>query len=161
MVAAGVFLMARIYPLYAGETMVLQVMAVVGIATALFAALVALGQTDIKRILAYSTVSQLGLITFPFLPTELVFFADAGIAWGPVNQRTSLDLETGETTTVPVGRTLGEQSPVFSAGVSARVNVLGALIVEPYVAFPFSRYDDLTGLSRGRAIFGFNLTPGW
>lgn len=106
-------------------------------------------------------VSQLGLLTFPFLPTELVVFADGGIAWGPVDQRTSIDLETGETTTVPVGRTLGEQKPVFSAGVSARVNVLGALIVEPYVAFPFSRYDDVAGLSRGRAIFGFNLTPGW
>jgi NADH-quinone oxidoreductase subunit L len=61
MVAAGVFLVARAIPLFeAGGT--LPVVAWVGAITALVAAFIALGQYDIKRILAYSTVSQLGLM---------------------------------------------------------------------------------------------------
>ena len=58
MVAAGVYLMARVYPLLTGEA--LAVVAWVGAITALFAACIAVAQNDIKRILAYSTVSQLG-----------------------------------------------------------------------------------------------------
>jgi NADH-quinone oxidoreductase subunit L len=66
MVAAGVFLVARVYPLMAvsmptgGTTTALTVVTWVGAITALFAALIAVAQQDIKRILAYSTVSQLG-----------------------------------------------------------------------------------------------------
>jgi NADH-quinone oxidoreductase subunit L len=67
MVAAGVFLVARVYPLMeavapgAGPVSAARVaMTWVGAFTALFAALVAVAQTDLKRILAYSTVSQLG-----------------------------------------------------------------------------------------------------
>ena len=66
MVAAGVFLVARVYPLMsAGGTAgvvpaTLQVVTWVGAITAVFAACIAVAQNDIKRILAYSTVSQLG-----------------------------------------------------------------------------------------------------
>lgn len=60
MVAAGVYLVASLFPLYeASETAMLTV-AVVGGFTAIFAASIGLVQTDIKRVLAYSTVSQLG-----------------------------------------------------------------------------------------------------
>ncbi|OXB93160.1 NADH-quinone oxidoreductase subunit L [Parageobacillus galactosidasius] len=60
MVAAGVYLVAALFPLYeASETAMLTV-AVVGGFTAIFAASIGLVQTDIKRVLAYSTVSQLG-----------------------------------------------------------------------------------------------------
>ena len=67
MVAAGVFLVARVYPLFAvgavdGVTPSLTVVVWIGVITALMAALIALAQADIKRILAYSTVSQLGLM---------------------------------------------------------------------------------------------------
>ena len=69
MVAAGVFLVARVYPLMAAhpagaaaETAALQVVTWVGVITAVFAASIAVAQTDIKRILAYSTVSQLGFM---------------------------------------------------------------------------------------------------
>lgn len=68
MVAAGVFLVARTHPIFAygadadGMTISLTTCAWVGSITALYAALVALAQTDIKRILAYSTVSQLGFM---------------------------------------------------------------------------------------------------
>jgi len=67
MVAAGVFLVARVYPLFSfgaidGVTPSLIVVVSIGTITALMASLIALGQFDIKRILAYSTVSQLGLM---------------------------------------------------------------------------------------------------
>ncbi|MDX2227166.1 MAG: NADH-quinone oxidoreductase subunit L [Verrucomicrobiae bacterium] len=62
MVAAGVFLMVRLYPLLVLEPVLLGIIASVGAFTALFAACIALAQRDIKRILAYSTVSQLGLM---------------------------------------------------------------------------------------------------
>ncbi|HTZ58771.1 MAG TPA: NADH-quinone oxidoreductase subunit L [Acidobacteriaceae bacterium] len=60
MVAAGVYLMARVYPLVGASADALKVVAWIGALTAIFAALIAVGQDDIKRILAYSTVSQLG-----------------------------------------------------------------------------------------------------
>jgi NADH-quinone oxidoreductase subunit L len=68
MVAAGVFLVARVYPIFSlgavdGVTTSLTVVVWVGVITALMAALIAIAQADIKRILAYSTVSQLGLMT--------------------------------------------------------------------------------------------------
>jgi NADH-quinone oxidoreductase subunit L len=60
MVAAGVYLLVRSSPLYLGAPLTLNVMLWVGSVTALFAACVAVFQTDIKRVLAYSTCSQLG-----------------------------------------------------------------------------------------------------
>jgi NADH-quinone oxidoreductase subunit L len=67
MVAAGVFLVARVYPLFSlgatnGVTSSLTVVVWIGVTTALMAALIAIAQADIKRILAYSTMSQLGLM---------------------------------------------------------------------------------------------------
>ena len=60
MVTAGVFLVARVYPLFLAVPGVLLLIAYVGAFTAFLAATLALGQSDIKRVLAYSTVSQLG-----------------------------------------------------------------------------------------------------
>ncbi|MBN1596418.1 NADH-quinone oxidoreductase subunit L [candidate division FCPU426 bacterium] len=60
MVAAGVFLVARIFPVFAASETALNVVAYLGGFTAFFAASIACVQDDIKRILAYSTVSQLG-----------------------------------------------------------------------------------------------------
>ena len=60
MVTAGVFMIARMAPVFLGAVEVSTLIAYVGAFTALFAALIAITQTDIKKILAYSTVSQLG-----------------------------------------------------------------------------------------------------
>ena len=60
MVTAGVFLVARVGPLFEASGVALTVVVVVGAVTALLAAVIAIGQDDIKRVLAYSTVSQLG-----------------------------------------------------------------------------------------------------
>ena len=60
MVAAGVFLVARTYPLFEYSATALHAVAIIGGFTAIFAASIALVQNDIKRVLAYSTISQLG-----------------------------------------------------------------------------------------------------
>src|SRR5262249_29144659 len=60
MVTAGVFLMVRINPILAQAGGATTLIAVVGAATALFAATIACAQDDIKKVLAYSTISQLG-----------------------------------------------------------------------------------------------------
>jgi len=60
MVAAGVYLVARLFPLFAASETAMDVVAYVGAFTAIFAASIGLVQHDIKRVLAYSTVSQLG-----------------------------------------------------------------------------------------------------
>ena len=60
MVTAGVFMVARCSPLFALSHTAMNVVAVVGAVTALFAATIGLVQNDIKRVIAYSTISQLG-----------------------------------------------------------------------------------------------------
>ena len=64
MVTAGVFLVARCSPLFEYSQYALNLVAFVGATTAIFAASVAIVQTDIKRIIAYSTCSQLGYMFF-------------------------------------------------------------------------------------------------
>ncbi|WP_449538046.1 NADH-quinone oxidoreductase subunit L [Ferdinandcohnia sp. Marseille-Q9671] len=60
MVAAGVYLVATTFPLFAASNVAMMTVAIIGGVTAIFAASIGLAQTDIKRVLAYSTVSQLG-----------------------------------------------------------------------------------------------------
>jgi NADH-quinone oxidoreductase subunit L len=62
MVAAGVYMLARVYFLFAGSAAALTVVLWIGVLTSLLAALMATQQSDIKRVLAYSTLSQLGLM---------------------------------------------------------------------------------------------------
>lgn len=87
--------------------------------------------------------SQFGLINFPLLPTELSAFFDGGVAWN-----------SSESPTLEFVRRSTERIPVFSAGFSARVNVLGYVVVEFFYAYPFQRPD-------GGWQFGFQLAPGW
>ena len=62
MVAAGVFLVARTWPLFEAAPMARTVLLVAGLASALGASLAAVTQRDIKKVLAYSTISQLGFM---------------------------------------------------------------------------------------------------
>lgn len=64
MVTAGVFLVVRCSPIYEYSPIILNFITVIGMTTALFAATVALVQNDIKKIIAYSTCSQLGYMFF-------------------------------------------------------------------------------------------------
>ena len=60
MVTSGIVLLNRMAPVFALSPLAGAIIAIIGAVTALFAALIAFGQTDIKKVLAYSTVSQLG-----------------------------------------------------------------------------------------------------
>jgi NADH-quinone oxidoreductase subunit L len=62
MVTAGIYMIARSNVLYSMSHLTMNIVAIVGLATALLAATIALKQNDIKKVLAYSTVSQLGFM---------------------------------------------------------------------------------------------------
>ena len=64
MVTAGVFMVCRLSPLFETSQFALNMITIVGATTAIFAATVGLVQTDIKRVIAYSTCSQLGYMFF-------------------------------------------------------------------------------------------------
>ncbi|MBZ0255315.1 NADH-quinone oxidoreductase subunit L [bacterium] len=60
MVAAGVYMVGRLFPMFSMSPDAMLVIAYIGLITAVFAATIAITQNDIKRVLAYSTISQLG-----------------------------------------------------------------------------------------------------
>jgi len=62
MVTAGIYMIVRSNVIYALAPFTLEIVAIVGVATCLFAAIIGLMQNDIKKVLAYSTVSQLGIM---------------------------------------------------------------------------------------------------
>lgn len=64
MVVAGVFLVARLFPLFTLTQAALSIVTFVGLISAFIAAIIACTQTDIKRVLAYSTMSQIGYMMF-------------------------------------------------------------------------------------------------
>ena len=86
---------------------------------------------------------RFGLIRSSFIPVEIAPFVDAGVAWSS-GQSPSFKFATRST----------ERIPVFSAGLSARINLLGYAVVEAFYAHPFQRPDK-------RWILGFQLAPGW
>ena len=64
MVVAGVFLVARLFPVFSMSTAVLNLVSYVGILSAMLAAIIACTQNDVKRVLAFSTMSQIGFMMF-------------------------------------------------------------------------------------------------
>ena len=86
---------------------------------------------------------EFGLVNMPYLPMELVLFADAGVAW-TANDPPVLKWSTRTT----------ERVPVFSTGVSSRINIGGAFVLELYLARPFQR-------PARNLVFGLTFAPGW
>jgi NADH-quinone oxidoreductase subunit L len=80
MVVAGVYLTARMFPLFAAAETTLSVIQFIGAFTAIFAAVIAITQVDIKRILAFSTLSQLGYMLFALGVAKVVTDGDHGAA---------------------------------------------------------------------------------
>ena len=78
MVTAGVFLVARTFPIFAGSEAALTTVATIGAFTAIFAASMALVATDIKRVLAYCTVSQLGYMMLGLGAAGLLLVEEGG-----------------------------------------------------------------------------------
>jgi hypothetical protein len=93
-----------------------------------------------------------GFFNFPYLPTELVLFTDAGVTWTQENLR---DLTfSNEPANGNPGSEFNAARPLVSAGISARFNVLGALVLETFYAKPFQRETVSWD-------FGVLLQPGW
>ncbi len=100
---------------------------------------------------------KLSLIPSKFLFSELNLFFDAGLAWDKGDKVDLTSLAPNQTFRDP---TTGQVSfdkrvPAFSAGISARVNVFGYFVLEPYLAFPFNRKDI------SKPVFGLAFAPGW
>ena len=87
---------------------------------------------------------QLSLLPFRYLPLTLAPFADAGVTWTD-EQGPSFRFETESNAT---------NIPVVSTGLSARVNILGRILLETYVARPFQRPDTTW-------TWGFRISPGF
>ncbi len=85
-----------------------------------------------------------GILNFPYLPTEVTFFVDGGMAW-TADDAPRLEFVTKNTV---------DRIPVFSTGVTTRFNLFGYLVLEVFYAKPFQRPG------KG-AHFGFQLVPGW
>jgi hypothetical protein len=110
----------------------------------LFGHKLAVGSVEMR--IPFIGAEQFGLINFPFLPTELVAFADAGLAWDSPYSNDEPILEWS--------RSSSERVPVVSTGVAARMNILGFMILEAYYAYPWQRPD------KGWH-WGFQMAPGW
>jgi NADH-quinone oxidoreductase subunit L len=78
MVVAGVFLTARMFPLFSEAVGTLALIRFVGAFTAIFAAIIAITQSDIKRILAFSTLSQIGYMLFSLGVAKMNLGGEAG-----------------------------------------------------------------------------------
>lgn len=78
MVVAGVFLTARMFPLFSAATGTLALIQFIGAFTAIFAAIIAITQRDIKRILAFSTLSQLGYMLFSLGAAKITMSGEHG-----------------------------------------------------------------------------------
>ena len=99
-------------------------------------------KTSIEFRIPFLGVKPLSLVEFPYLPTEISLFTDAGVAWTADD---AFDFDFS-------GDTLN-RIPVVSSGVAVRFNVLGSFILEPYWAHAFQR--------DGQGVWGLRFQPGW
>lgn len=102
---------------------------------------------NVELRLPFSGPEKLALIKSGIFFTELAFFVDGGLAWD-YNQENPTDQP--QTSLFEIS-----SKPVFSTGVSFRINLFGAMVIEPFYAFPIRK----NGLSGG--TFGLNFSPGW
>ncbi len=93
--------------------------------------------------LPFTGPERLAAIKSGFLFSDLNLFFDAGVVWGKSEAYGVTE------------RSFQDSKIITSTGISARINLFGQLILEPYYAFPLQ----LDGNSRG--VFGLNFTPGW
>jgi Tol biopolymer transport system component len=102
-----------------------------------------IGVSNFEVRIPFTGPERLALIKSKVFFTELSLFTDGGLAWDVFK---ASDDPSGDLREF-------ELNPVFSAGVSMRVNLFGALILEPYYAWPL--------LKDTRGVFGLNIVPGW
>ncbi len=155
MVAAGVYLLCRLYPLYSLNSVVLTIIAVVGIVTAIICSISAISQTDIKKMLAYSTSAQLGLmflalgacsitVTMIHLTAhsfiKAMLFLIAGIVIASQNGNQDIKLMGGLRTKLPtsaIAYLIGalSLSGLLFAGFASKDLILGNLLSEKHYVY--------------------------
>jgi hypothetical protein len=120
-----------------------------------------IGVANFEIRLPFTGPEKLAQIPSKFLFSDLNLFFDAGLAWngGDLIKFESSLQQTGSVTD-PVTHQVFKQYekariPATSIGISLRINVFGAFILEPYYAFPFQRNDI------SKPVFGLNFAPGW
>src|ERR1700746_1540412 len=163
MVTAGVYVVARSHVLFTHSSTAMLVVAIVGCATAFFAATIGLVQTDIKKVLAYSTVSQLGYMFLAcgvgaftagifHLMTHAFFKALLFLAAGSV-----IHAMGGEQEMPKMGRLGRKIRWTYYTMLTATLAIAGA----PFFAGFFSKdaillaaFESPTG---GRVVFGFRV----
>ncbi|MEY3052147.1 MAG: hypothetical protein RLY31_1932 [Bacteroidota bacterium] len=106
----------------------------------LFGSKLAVANAEVR--LPFTGPERLALLPSRYLFTELACFADAGLTWD-VFRRTTTD---GSLRAFDL-------RPLFSAGLSLRINLFGAMVLEPYYAWPL--------LKDTKGTFGLNIVPGW
>ena len=148
MVAAGVFLLIRLYPLFSLNSVILEIISIIGITTAIICSFAALTKTDIKKILAYSTNAQLGLMflavgmcsttvalfhltSHAFIKSML--FLSAGVVISALNSNQDIRFAGGLRKKLPVASItflIGalSLSGLLFAGFSSKELILGSLI---------------------------------
>jgi len=160
MVVAGVFLVARVFPLFVMSDTAMLVVAVIGLLTALITAAMALVMTDLKRVLAYSTISHLGFMmlalgSFGF--TAAIFhlvahaFAKALLFLGAG----SIAHGTGDKRDIREMGGLWKRMPVTSISFGIGLLALGG--IPPLSGF-FSKDEILVAVLDGRGPLFFILT---
>lgn len=105
----------------------------------LFGSKMLVGNAEVR--IPFTGPRPLTLINSKFFFSELSFFVDGGLTWDTFEPTTDSNLREFSF------------DPLFSAGTSLRINFFGALILEPYYAFPL--------LSETKGTFGLNIVPGW
>lgn len=155
MVAAGVFLLIRLEPLFSLNNVIVEIIAIIGILTAIICSFAALTQTDIKKILAYSTNAQLGLMflavgmnsttlaLFHLTAHALIkamLFLSAGIAISALNSNQDIRFAGGLRKKLPAaGITflIGafSLSGLLFAGFSSKELILSGLLSEKHYVY--------------------------
>jgi multicomponent K+:H+ antiporter subunit A len=164
MVKAGVFLLARFWPVLGGTPDWFAVVTLAGLATMLVAAWIALFKTDLKAILAYSTVSQLGLLTMllgfstPFAASVAIFhilnhatfkaalFMSAGIVDHATHTRDIRRLG-GLAAAMPISSTLALVATAAMAGIPPLNGFISKeMMLEASYETAFAGRDGLVGI---------------
>ncbi|MEQ8704138.1 MAG: basic secretory protein-like protein [Phaeodactylibacter sp.] len=118
-----------------------------------------LGVANVEVRIPFTGPERLALIKSGLLFTELTLFADAAVAWYDFDQLSGATYRTdneGNPLIGPTGEPIVDRyaaQPLMSVGASVRVNLFGAMVLEPYCAFPLQR--------KTQGTFGLNLIPAW
>jgi NADH-quinone oxidoreductase subunit L len=158
MVTAGVYMVARMNFLYALSPELLMIVAGIGAATALFAAIIGFAQRDIKKVLAYSTISQLGFMfvgvgTGAFGAGIFHLFTHAFFKAGLFLGAGSVMHAMGDRTDIMIMGGLRKKTPVTHAVFL--IYCLAIAGIPPFAGF-FSKDDILAA-----AFFGHDGWPVW